>query len=164
MVNGKLYENEIFCPQAIIFVQTGILAQQIQLILKELKKHADDLAELQGTKLKLLNFTVGSMSGDKHKPGDIIVSVVKSFLNRNEKKNISFENCSMVALDEIDEIYDSGVQELDKILRMTANLPRTKVIACSATMKEDFLKFYRNIFPHYNASNLELNVNDILRK
>lgn len=41
----------------------------------------------------------------------------------------------MVALDEIDEIYDSGTEELDKIFRITASLPRTKIIVRPATMK-----------------------------
>jgi hypothetical protein len=33
VVFNKTYKDEIFTPQAIIFVQTGMLAQQIQLIL-----------------------------------------------------------------------------------------------------------------------------------
>lgn len=82
-VGPKLFKNEIFCPQAIILVQTGLLAQQIELILRDLKKHADDLATTEERKLELLNFTVGSMTGATHTPGDIIVSVTKSFLNRH---------------------------------------------------------------------------------
>lgn len=49
-VGPKLFKDEIFCPQAIIFVQTGILAQQIELILKDLKSHADKLAEVENRK------------------------------------------------------------------------------------------------------------------
>jgi hypothetical protein len=34
-VGSKTFKNEIFTPQAIIFVQTGMLAQQIKLILEQ---------------------------------------------------------------------------------------------------------------------------------
>jgi hypothetical protein len=88
-VGPKVFKNEIFTPQAIIFVQTGLLAEQIKLILEQFQKSANQMAEADNKKLELLNFTIGTMTNDGHKPGDIIISVVKSFLNRNERKNIS---------------------------------------------------------------------------
>ena len=107
-MGSKTLKNEVFMPQAIIFVQTGLLLQQIELVLNDFKKNAEKNAEANNSKPQLLNFTVGTMTGDKHTHGDIVISVVKSFLNRFERKNVTFENCNFVALDEIDEIFDSG--------------------------------------------------------
>lgn len=38
------------------------------------------------------------------------------------------------------------------------------MIVTSATMKKEFLQFYHGIIPTNNQTNLEINVNDILRK
>jgi hypothetical protein len=46
-----------------------------------------------------MNYTIGMMNGDKHTPGDIVISVIKSFINRSERKNISLSNCNFAAFD-----------------------------------------------------------------
>jgi superfamily II DNA/RNA helicase len=46
------------------------------------------------------------MDKETHDPGDILVAMPKSFVNRHQRGNLKLENCKFVAIDEVDEIFD----------------------------------------------------------
>ena len=46
-----------------------------------------------------LKFTIGVLNQDGHTPGDIIVCMPKSFLNRHERGNMKLDQCKFVAID-----------------------------------------------------------------
>ena len=60
------------------------------------------------------------MAGDAHKPGDIIVCVVKSFLNRHSRGNIKLDQCKFIAIDEIDDIFKFEKDGLAKLLEISS--------------------------------------------
>ena len=60
------------------------------------------------------------MAKDAHVHGDIIVCVVKSFLNRHSRGNIKLDQCKFIAIDEIDDIYEHDKDGLAKLLEITS--------------------------------------------
>ena len=60
------------------------------------------------------------MAKDAHEPGDVIVCVVKSFLNRHSRGNIKLDQCKFIAIDEIDDIYEHDQDGLAKLLEITS--------------------------------------------
>lgn len=100
----KVQKNEIFLPQGVILIQTGPLAQQIENELEKILKIASR-PEMKSTKL---NFTIGRMEKELHKPGDIILTKPKSFINRFKNKSLKLDQCHFIAIDEVDEIYEQA--------------------------------------------------------
>ena len=92
-------KNEIFKPQGIIVVQTNILQDQLTRILKSYQEFG------QTKKSEKLNFTIGRMDKEGHEPGDIMVVMPKSFVNRHQRGNLNFDNCKFIAIDEVDDIF-----------------------------------------------------------
>jgi superfamily II DNA/RNA helicase len=130
--NGKTLKNEVFMPQAIILVMTAMLMQQIEEELVKLQVQV----ERSGVKHEKVNFTIGRMDREGHRPGDIVLAMPKSFANRHANKNVKLDNCAFIAIDEVDEIYEQGQQELENILQICEEAPNLKLIVCSATMKK----------------------------
>ena len=46
------------------------------------------------------------MDREAHEPGDIIVTMPKSFVHRYQRGNLNLQNCKFVAIDEVDDIFD----------------------------------------------------------
>lgn len=113
-VGNKVIKNQIFLPQGVILIQTGTLAQQIE---NELNKVLETVEKKLGKKSEKLNFTIGRMEKEGHTPGDIIVTKPKSFINRFNNKSLKLTNCSFIAIDEVDEIYEQAKDELKEIFR-----------------------------------------------
>lgn len=111
-------------------------------------------------KSEKLNFVIGRMEKEIHKPGDIILTKPKSFINRFKNKSLKLDQCNFIAIDEVDEIYEQAKDELKEILDVVENAPNVKLLVCSATMKNDFKQFFNSSCK--NA--IEINLNDILRE
>jgi len=111
------------------------LQSQLNTYLNEFKDYGEN------NNVDQLKFKVGVLNNDAHTPGDIIVCMAKSFLNRHTRGNMKLDQCKYVAFDEIDEIYNFDQESLGQILKILKN-ERPNVIACSATMEKHFLKFY----------------------
>jgi superfamily II DNA/RNA helicase len=137
----------------VIIIQNFLLQSQ----LNEYLRHFREFGEAH--KFEKLNFTVGILNNDGHTPGDIIVCMPKSFLNRHSRGNMKLDQCKFVAFDEIDQIYDFDKETLGQILKVV-NEEKSSVIACSATMERHFMEFYKDISPSY----IELNINADLEK
>lgn len=60
------------------------------------------------------------MAKDAHVPGDIVICMAKSFLNRHSRGNMKLDQCKFVAIDEIDDIYEHEREGLAKLLEITA--------------------------------------------
>jgi len=56
------------------------------------------------------------MDKETHEPGDIVVAMPKSFLNRSQRGNLNLDNCKFVAIDEVDDIFEQEKETLSKIL------------------------------------------------
>lgn len=93
-------KNEIFKPQGVIIVQTNILQDQLQRILQS---YGEFGAAKNSEKLK---FKIGRLDKQMHQPGDILVAMPKSFMNRYQRGNLKLENCKFIAIDEVDEIFE----------------------------------------------------------
>ena len=52
-----------------------------------------------------LKFKIGRLDTQMHEPGDILVAMPKSFLNRYQRGNLKLDNCKFIAIDQIDEIF-----------------------------------------------------------
>ena len=46
------------------------------------------------------------MDKEGHEPGDIMVVMPKSFINRHQRGNLNFDNCKFIAMDEVDDIFE----------------------------------------------------------
>ena len=99
-VRGKTTENEIFKPQGVIIIQNFLLQSQLNEYLKNFRDYGEN------NNIARLKFQIGLLNNDKHTPGDIIVCMPKSFLNRHSRGNMKLDQCKYVAIDEIDEIYN----------------------------------------------------------
>lgn len=97
-VGTKVQKDEIFMPQGVILIQTAMLMQQIE---EELKKIQKELIRMD-KKPEKLNFTIGRMDKSCHVPGDIVLAMPKSFLNRYNNKSLRLDNCNFLAIDEVD--------------------------------------------------------------
>ena len=93
-------KNEIFKPQGMIIVQTNILQDMLVRILRSFQEFGET------NKSEKLNFKIGRMDKDGHEPGDIIVTMPKSFLNRYQRGNLHLDNCKFIAIDEVDDIFE----------------------------------------------------------
>jgi superfamily II DNA/RNA helicase len=148
-----MMKDELFKPQAMIIVQTNILQDQIQRILKFFQEFGEN------KKSEKLKFKIGRMDKEKHEHGDIIVTMPKSFMNRYTRGNLSFDNCKFIAIDEVDDIFEQEKETLAEILKI-AEKNRPNVITCSATMKKEFMEFYEA-----NAKDcMKFNINEMLQK
>jgi superfamily II DNA/RNA helicase len=156
VIGTKTQKNEIFMPQGVILVQTALLMQQIEDELVKIQKEVERL----GKKPEKLNFTIGRMDKEMHRHGDIILAMPKSFVNRYNNKNLKLDNCKFIAIDEVDEIYEQGGDELKSILTIAEDTPNLKLVVCSATMKSDFKEFFHK----YSKNVIEMNLNDILKE
>ena len=105
-----MQKNEIFKPQGIIIVQTNLLQDQLKRILAQYKEFGDT------KKSEKLKFTIGRMDKEGHEPGDVIVTMPKSFVNRSQRGNLNLDNCKFVAIDEVDDIFEQEKETLGKIL------------------------------------------------
>jgi superfamily II DNA/RNA helicase len=65
-----------------------------------------------------LKFNIGRMDKEKHAPGDIIVTMPKSFVNRYKNENLRLDQCKFIAIDEVDDIYEQEKETLAKILEI----------------------------------------------
>jgi superfamily II DNA/RNA helicase len=156
IIGTKTQKNEIFMPQGVILVQTAMLMQQIEEELIKIQKQV----ETSGKKPEKLNFTIGRMDKEVHRYGDIILAIPKSFANRYNNKSLRLDNCKFIAIDEVDEIYEQGSDELKTILKIAEESPNLNLVVCSATMKNEFKEFFHN-----NSKNVvEMNLNDILKE
>jgi superfamily II DNA/RNA helicase len=100
------------------------------------------------------------MDKEMHKYGDIILAMPKSFANRYNNKSLRLDNCKFIAIDEVDEIYEQGSDELKTILKIAEESPNLNLVVCSATMKNEFKEFFHN-----NSKNVvEMNLNEILKE
>jgi superfamily II DNA/RNA helicase len=106
-----------------------------------------------------LQFKTGVLNNDGHLPGDIIVCMCKSFLNRHSKGNMNLDQCKFIAIDEIDDIYNMDKDSLEQLLKIVKN-SKASLISCSATMEKSFLKFYESCDPDY----IPLNITQELEK
>ena len=125
-------KNEIFKPQAVIIVQTNILQDQLQRILKSYQEFG------QTKNSEKLKFTIGRMDKEGHEPGDIMVVMPKSFVNRYQRGNLNFDQCKFIAIDEVDDIFEQDQAILAEILKV-AQSSKPNLITCSATMKKEFM-------------------------
>ena len=66
----------------------------------------------------------------------------QSFLNRHKRGNMKLDDCKFVAIDEIDDLYNSDEDSLKMLLEILVKQKNTNIIACSATMEKKFLDFY----------------------
>lgn len=94
------------------------------------------------------------MDADGHEPGDIIVCLAKSFLNRHQRGNMKLNQCKFFAIDEIDDLYKHDKEGLAKLLEITSKEDELNTICCSATMKKEFMEFYSSILPNHIPLNL----------
>lgn len=77
----------------------------------------------------------------------------KSFCSRTSRGNLKLDQCKFVALDEVDDIYDQDRDGLSDILH-TLEKSNANIITCSATMKKDFMDYYKNICPDFVLNNM----------
>ena len=82
------------------------------------------------------------MDKEKHEPGDILVAMPKSFVNRSQRKNLDLSQCKFIAIEDVDDIFEQEKETLADILKIGESSPNTNIITCSATMKKEFLSFY----------------------
>ena len=153
-VRGKVMPNEIFKPQGVIIIKNFLLQSQLNNYLVNFRDFGEN------RNISQLKFTIGILNNDGHKPGDIIVCMPQSFMNRHTRGNMKLDNCKFIAIDEIDDIYKSDRELLGNILKIIAKEPRPNLITCSATMEKKFLEFYKEADPDY----ITLNINAELSK
>ena len=67
---------------------------------------------------------------------------------------MKLDKCKFIAIDEIDDIYNSDEPNLRKLLEIVNKEPNTNLISCSATMEKKFLEFYRSIDEDFITLNL----------
>jgi superfamily II DNA/RNA helicase len=146
-------KDEIFKPQGVIIVQTNILQDQLQRILKQYHDFGEN------KKSEKLRFKIGRLDKEKHEHGDIIVTMPKSFVNRTQRGNLKFDNCKFVAIDEVDDIYEQEKETLAEILKIVEG-NRPNLITCSATMKKEFLNFYEE----HIKDVIKFNINELVQK
>ena len=99
------------------------------------------------------------MDKEKHEPGDIIVTMPKSFVNRYQRGNLNLDNCKFIAIDEVDDIFEQEKETLAEILKI-GEKNRPNVITCSATMKKEFITFYEE----HAKDVIKFNINEMIQK
>lgn len=85
--------NEIFRPQAVIIIQNFLLQSQLNEYLNYFKDFGEN------NNVDKLKFKIGVLNQEGHEFGDIIVCMVKSFLNRHSRGNMKLDQCKFVAID-----------------------------------------------------------------
>ena len=99
------------------------------------------------------------MDKEGHEPGDIMVVMPKSFVNRYQRGNLNFDHCKFIAIDEVDDIFEQDKATLAEILKIAQNT-KPNLVTCSATMKKEFLQFYEQ-----NVEDvIKFNINEMVQK
>ena len=73
---------------------------------------------------------------------------------------MKLDDCKFVAIDEIDDLYNSDEDSLKMLLEILVKQKNTNIIACSATMEKKFLDFYNTMDPDFQT----LNINQQLKE